>query len=335
LGQVVLGRLLLFFLGIAILAFLLLSFDLRVVLQSLVRAGWGGFALIVAAGLLAEAVLAVGIYPLMPRPLPLAIVVAARQLRDSSADVLPITQLGGVAFAARALILAGMDASEAAACVIADLTTETFAQGLYVLVGVLASLSLLARSATLSPYIDAMLGGALFLSLGSIGFAVLQLAGGRWVDHLLDRWGSKLFSAGAIPGEHSPDVPQGAFHDAIHAIYRRRARVAQSILLQFAGWIASGLWLWVILTAMGLNAGLWTAIAIQALVEGLRSATVFIPAAAGIQEAGYAALAPVFGFTPEIGLAVSLLRRGRDLVVAVPVLLLWQFLEGRRMAPNG
>jgi hypothetical protein len=41
-------------------------------------------------------------------------------------------------------------------------------------------------------------------------------------------------------------------------------------------------------------------------------------------------LAPVFGFTPEIGLAVSLIRRGRDLVVAIPVLLLWQFLEGRR-----
>ena len=106
--------------------------------------------------------------------------------------------------------------------------------------------------------------------------------------------------------------------------------MALSILLQFAGWMASGLWLWVVLEMMGLAPGLWTAIAVQALVEGLRSATVFIPASVGIQELGYAALAPVFGFTPEIGLAISLMRRARDIVVAVPVLLLWQLIEGRR-----
>jgi len=92
------------------------------------------------------------------------------------------------------------------------------------------------------------------------------------------------------------------------------------------------LWLWVMLQAMGLRTGLWTAIAIQALVEGLRSATVFIPASVGVQEAGYAVLAPVFGLTPEIGIAVSLLRRARDLVIAVPVLLLWQIIETRRAA---
>jgi len=66
------------------------------------------------------------------------------------------------------------------------------------------------------------------------------------------------------------------------------------------------------------------------LLEGLRSATVFIPAAIGVQEAGYAMLAPVFGLPAEIGLAVSLLRRARDLVVAVPVLLVWQLIESRR-----
>ena len=49
-----------------------------------------------------------------------------------------------------------------------------------------------------------------------------------------------------------------------------------------------------------------------------------------MQEAGYAALAPVFGVGAEIGLAVSLLKRGRDVVVGVPMLLIWQALEGKR-----
>jgi len=303
-------------LGIGVLALVLLHFDLGLVRQALTHAGFVGLALVILAGLVAEVVLAVGIIPLLPRPVPLRIVFASRQLRDSSSDVLPITQLGGVAFAARAFVLAGLGALEASASVIADLTTETFAQGLYVLAGVVASLSLLHRNALLSPWTGAMLGGALFLSIASILFAVLQLNGSRWAEKL----GAKLFKSDAT---HN-------FSVAVHAIYHARGRIALSILLQFAGWIASGLWLWVVLAVMDLHLGLWSAIAIQALVEGLRSATVFIPAAIGIQEAGYAAVAPVFGLPPEMGLAVSLLRRARDILVAVPVLLIWQLIETRR-----
>ena len=307
-------------LGLAVLAWLLLHFDLALVGAALARVGLGGFVLVVAAGLVAEMVLAAGLIPLVAAPVKLWVILASRQLRDSSADVLPITQLGGVALAARALMLAGMDAGQASASVIADLTTETFAQGLYVLMGVAASLSLLSKSASLSPYVGAMLGGAVFMSAGSIGFALLQVGGSKWAEKL----SARLFSATAA---HTR-----AFHQAVRGIYRRRGKLALSMTLQFAGWIGSGLWLWVMMRAMGLEAGLWTAIAIQALVEGLRSATVFIPASVGIQELGYAALAPVFGFTPEIGLALSLLRRARDIVVAVPVLLLWQAVEGKRAA---
>ena len=307
-------------LGLVVLAAVLLRFDMSVVMASLARVGLGGFAVIVGAGLVGEAVLAVGLYPLLPSPLPLWIVIAARQLRDSTADVLPITQLGGIAFAARALVLAGMAAPEASAAVIADVTAETFAQGLYVLTGVLASLSLLYKSAALSPYVGAMLGGALFLAAGAIGFALVQVTGSRWAEKM----SARLFPNSA---NHTR-----AFHDTIRAIYARRGKLAVSMLLQFLGWIASGVWLWVMLQVMGLGTGLLTAVAIQALVEGLRSALVFIPASVGVQEAGYAALAPVFGLTPEIGLAVSLLRRARDVVVAVPVILLWQMIETRRAA---
>ena len=305
-------------LGLAVLAAVLLNFDLRLVLQSFARVRLSGFALIVLAGLAAEALLSVGIVPLLPRPMPLSVVAASRQLRDSAADVLPITQLGGVVLAARVLVLAGMGVAEASAAVIADLTAETFAQGLYVLTGVTTSLSLLSASSSLSPYVGAMLGGALFLSAGAIGFALVQIGGSKWSLTM----GEKIFPAALIHAH--------AFHQTIGGIYRRRGRLAWSILLQFAGWIGSGLWLWVVLQVMGLGTGLWTAIAIQALVEGLRSATVFIPASLGIQEVGYAVLAPVFGLTPEIGLAVSLIRRARDIVVAVPVLLIWQLVEARR-----
>ena len=43
-----------------------------------------------------------------------------------------------------------------------------------------------------------------------------------------------------------------------------------------------------------------------------------------------AVLAPLFGVGAEFGLAVSVLKRARDIAVGAPILLLWQAMEGRR-----
>jgi hypothetical protein len=77
-----------------------------------------------------------------------------------------------------------------------------------------------------------------------------------------------------------------------------------------------------------------SAIALEALLATIRSITVFVPAAIGVQEASYAMLAPLFGLPAEMGLAVSLLKRAREIVIGVPALLLWQGIEGRH-ALNG
>jgi uncharacterized protein (TIRG00374 family) len=122
-----------------------------------------------------------------------------------------------------------------------------------------------------------------------------------------------------------------AFREALHHLYRRRRRVALSVVLHLFGWCASGLWLWLVFQVLGKPIAPASAIAIQSLLEALRSATVFIPAAVGVQEAGYAALGALFGFAPETGVAVSLLRRARDIAVGVPVLLAWQAVEARRI----
>jgi hypothetical protein len=50
-----------------------------------------------------------------------------------------------------------------------------------------------------------------------------------------------------------------------------------------------------------------------------------------VQEAGYAGLGALFGVTADVALAASLLRRARDLALGVPILLVWQFVEARRL----
>ena len=52
--------------------------------------------------------------------------------------------------------------------------------------------------------------------------------------------------------------------------------------------------------------------------------------ALGVQEGAYVLLAPLFGVGTDTALAMSVLKRARDVAIGVPVLLLWQAAEGRR-----
>ena len=53
-----------------------------------------------------------------------------------------------------------------------------------------------------------------------------------------------------------------------------------------------------------------------------------VPMAAGVQEGGYLLVGAAFGLPPDQALALSLLKRGRDLALGVPALLGWQVMEG-------
>jgi hypothetical protein len=61
------------------------------------------------------------------------------------------------------------------------------------------------------------------------------------------------------------------------------------------------------------------------------AAGILIPGYAGVQEAGYVLLGSIFGVPPEISLGVSLVRRGRDIAIGIPILLVWQFIEARNL----
>ena len=70
---------------------------------------------------------------------------------------------------------------------------------------------------------------------------------------------------------------------------------------------------------------------IESLIFALRSVSFFVPWSAGIQESGYVVVGAIFGLSPEVALAISLLKRGRDLILGVPVVLAWQVGEGHGM----
>lgn len=304
-------------LGILLLVAVLRALDGAAILQSLRQVGWFGLAVVVIAGLVLTACLASGLYPLLLGAASPRLVFAARQVRDSCGDILPFTQIGGIALGMRVLSLGGIAPSRALAAGMVDVTAELMAQALFILLGLALAAPVIRADTHLGPYFWWLLTGALLFAAGVMTFVFLQLVGSHMAEKLL-----------AVP-----KLGRGAaaFREALHYLYRQRARVALSVGLHFLGWCASGLWLWLVFQVLGKPIAPASAIAIQSLLEALRSGTVFIPAAVGIQEAGYAALGALFGFAPETGVAVSLMRRARDIAVGVPVLLIWQAVEARRI----
>lgn len=306
--------------GLAVAVWLLLHVGAGSVFSSIASVGVGGFALICLYGLVVVVMMASGWFVLLPAHTLRAFVtcIIARQTRDSAGDILPFSQFGGMVIGARAQVLRGVQAPLAFASLAADVTMELTSQIAFIFIGLALCITQLRASATLAPYVDGLVLGTLLLVPGMAAFVFLQRRGSALAERLASR-----FLPAAL--KHTT-----AFGAALKEIYASPVRLALSATIHLFSWLASSFIVWLSVRLIGGHLSVLSAVAIEALLAGLRSATVFVPSAIGVQEAGYAALMPLFGLGPEIGLAVSLLRRARDIVVGVPVLLAWQALEGRR-----
>jgi len=308
-------------LGLAVTVYLVTYAGFGAVLKAAAAVGWGGFALLCLYGLALFPILGLGWYVLVPAGMrtSLAVFIWARLVRDAGSEVLPVSQLGGMALGARTAILHGMDAPLSAASMIVDVTTEMLGQMGYIAIGVLilsaqAAHDPFARSLTatfVTGFVVAAIAGGIFLAM--------QRYGHYWIA---TRVAGKLFPRALAVGT--------AVAAGLDTIYGSRARFALSLALHFCGWVMSGVGTWIAFRLMGERVDLAPVLAIESLVYAARSAAFVVPNALGVQEAAYALLAPVLGVGREFGLAVSLIKRARDLVIGVPVLLAWQAVESQR-----
>lgn len=307
--------------GLALVLYLVMRVGLDAVIAAAVTVGWSGFAGLCFYALGLFVLLGAAWYVLQPdeRRSALRVFVWARMVRDAGAEVLPISQLGGIVLGARAAILQGVAAPLAFASVVVDVTTELLAQIAYIAFGV-ALLSLHApQTSQAVSLIRIFVSGFLLAAVAGALFLAVQRYGHRVTANLAVRF---------LPGAAAT---LSAVAAKLDAIYRSKARVALSSALHLAGWIASAIWTWIAFRLIGAHVDLISALGIESLVYATRSAAAFMPSALGVQEAAYVVLAPLFGTGAEFGLAVSLLKRARDIAMGVPILLIWQAMEGRRV----
>lgn len=307
-------------LGLALAVYLVRGAGWRAVFSAAAAVGWGGFTMLCLCALGLFALLGAAWYVLSPTSsgAAVSIFVRARMVRDAAAEVLPFSQLGGIALGVRAAILQGVQPPLAAASMIVDVTLEMVAQIAYAALGVALLMARAPRGSltaaltrnTLTGLVIATIAAALFLAVQRRGRRIAA----RLAGPLLRRLGESGVAAGAM----------------LDTIYRSPARVALSLTLHFAGWIATAIVAWIGFRLIGARVDLLGALGIESLLYAVRSAAPFVPNAIGVQEGAYTVLAPLFGVSVEFALGLSVLKRARDLAVGVPVLLIWQAAEGRR-----
>ena len=122
-----------------------------------------------------------------------------------------------------------------------------------------------------------------------------------------------------------------ALHEALTATYRNRAGLTASFLLHLVCWIVSAAEIWVMLRFAGAPLPFAATLVIESLLYAARTAAFAIPNAVGVQEGAYILFGAAFGLSPETALALSLMKRARDLVIGLPTVAVWQIVEGGRL----
>ncbi|HXJ01763.1 MAG TPA: flippase-like domain-containing protein [Micropepsaceae bacterium] len=246
-----------------------------------------------------------------------------RWIREAINNLLPVVQLGGVAVGTRLLTRRGVPLSPAIASAIVDTTMEFMSEITFTLTGV--GLLFLGR-------FEHGAGSYALAGVLSAGVMATILLGAQWLGLAkIVEWALKRF--GKTLGGTGSGGTQG-LHQAIIAVYRTPRRIVGGFLLHFAGWIFGAFEIAIALAALGHWVGIMPCLLIEALGQALRSAGFAVPGAIGVQEGGYVLAVGLFGLPPETGIALSIIKRLRDVVLGLPALAVWHWLEGRPHAAD-
>jgi len=303
----------------AIAVALLRDLDAAAVITTMTRVRPAAAALIIALQLAASGILGLSWKLLVPTGESTGTVefIAARLVRDAVGELLPLSQLGGYAAGARVAGLLGMTVGMAVASTFADIATEMIAQIAHLLAGA----AILAAAGIGAPIVSAAVIGAALAVPAAAGFVAVQIYGDHFIPERIRRCVPFLCRSGGGEG--------AARADAFHRIWLGQGHPLASVAFHLIAWFLLGCQALVILRSMGVQIGWVQVLAVEALLQGLRSLAFAVPNAVGVQEVAYAALGLAFGFGAEAGVALSLVKRARDVAVGGPVLLIWLSMEGR------
>ena len=307
--------------GLAVLAGLVLSNDAGRVAAAVAGAGWG-VLLVIALHLPQTAASAWGWRPLILKRRPgFATLLRLRFVREAVNALLPVAQVGGDVVRTRLLARTGVPMDAAAASCTVDLILEVASQAIFTVLGALA---LLAASRTLPGERLAVACTAAAVLVAAGFWAALRLGSGEGAARRL----RSLVARARLPGLDGLNG-LGAALRQVHAAKARGAAAFSAHLLSWMlGVLETGAGLWV----LGLHPSWREALVVESLGQAVRALGFAIPGALGVQEGGYVLICGLFGVAPSSALALSLIRRAREVALGLPGLAIWHWSEARPTA---
>ena len=304
-------------LGLALTVASILYVGPQRLLGPIEQIGWAGFGVFLIYSLGTFFPLGWAWWSVAPGPIakPWILFPWSRMVREAVSDVLPFSQLAGVLVGVRALRQAAVPEAVAVASQIVDLTTEMMAQLVYTIFGVAMLGALLFHITTAT---NLLWIAATALLVSGLGLASVAFMHGRGLD-LAGSMASRWISDSKGRAE--------AIKAVIGDIYATPWRLASGFLFHGLGWVLSGVGAWIVLSLMGAHIAVWKVLTLESLIAVVKSVSFIMPGSLGFQEGAYLLIATVFGLSNEAALSLSLMRRAKDLVIGIPVVLAWQWSE--------
>ena len=244
-----------------------------------------------------------------------------RWLRESINSLLPVANIGGDIASARLAHLRGVPGAQAAASMVVDTTVGAVTQLIFVLAGV-ALLAMQPTEHTVLSMVSGVLVGVGALAVAIVTFVLVQH------KNMFARF-AKL-TRGLLPVMWFSHLAgsASAMDDAVVLAYRSGLAFWRANLLRLVGWISGAGEIWLVTHCLGQPLSATDAFILESLSSGVRAVVFMVPAALGIQEGGLVLFGALFGLPAEIGLAISLSKRVRELALGLPGLLCWYWVEG-------
>ncbi len=242
-------------------------------------------------------------------------------LGESVSDLLPTARLGGDIVTARLAALEGMPLITAVASMLVDVTACVFAKIIYTVAGLVLLVAVTGQTNLVGPG----LAGILIGILAVFGFYTIQRLG-------VFGWGAAIASRLARSSSWQSLKQNGEALDlTVQRLYGRRTGVMACCGFGVISWVIGAGEVWIALFALGVSTNFTTALILESVAQAVRGALFLVPGALGVQESGYLLVGGLLGIHGDIALALSLVRRVRELILGIPGLLAWQLIEGGRL----
>jgi len=304
-------------LGLALLGLILWRVGPGAVLTALWPVGWGVPVLILAY-LPVWVLDTLGwkfAFPAGSPRVPLLRLFGIRLTGEAFNVLTPTLEVGGEAVKSFLLMREGVPTVQALASVVVAKTSLAVAEVLFLLGGLGVAVQVFALPTSVQR------GMGLTLLLGGAGVGVFLFLQRRGLFGAVARLSRRLGLARRFWREQASAV--AALDETLRAYYARPGRGALSVGFHLLGWLVGVTEVALILWYLNLPVTAASALALEAGHQLIRAATFFIPAKLGAQEGGSLILFSALGFPAALGVAVSLLRRVREIAwVALGLLLL-------------